>query len=113
VSLFRGDIGQPYGGFPPALQKKILGNVQPLTARPGECCRPSTSIEPGSRRGSHAARDHRPEFASWLMYPKVFRDYMADRNALRRRQRAADASVLLRHWRPARKSRSTSSAAST
>ena len=25
VQLFRGDIGQPYGGFPEVLQKKILG----------------------------------------------------------------------------------------
>src|SRR5687768_18391065 len=29
VSLFRGDLGQPYGGFPPALQKKVLKGAQP------------------------------------------------------------------------------------
>ena len=36
VALFRGDIGQPFGGFPRELQQKILGSVQPSTSRPGE-----------------------------------------------------------------------------
>src|SRR5882672_7182477 len=35
VQLFRGDIGQPYGGFPEVLQKKILKGKKPLTERPG------------------------------------------------------------------------------
>src|SRR4030095_9018173 len=39
VSLFRGDLGQPYGGFPQALQKKVLKGAQPLKVRPGEVLR--------------------------------------------------------------------------
>ena len=35
VELFRGDLGQPPGGFPADLQKKVLKGAPPLTARPG------------------------------------------------------------------------------
>ena len=31
------------------------------------------------------------DFASWLMYPKVYTDYVADRMQVRRRERAANA----------------------
>src|SRR6201998_3130884 len=35
VQFFRGELGQPYGGFPPALQRKVLNGAAPLTDRPG------------------------------------------------------------------------------
>src|SRR6185369_7598717 len=35
VQLFRGDLGQPYGGFPEALQRKVLKGKKPFTRRPG------------------------------------------------------------------------------
>jgi pyruvate carboxylase len=35
VSLFRGDLGQPPGGWPPALQKKVLKGTPAFTERPG------------------------------------------------------------------------------
>src|SRR5262249_17518330 len=34
VQLLRGDLGQPHGGFPPGLQKKVLKGAVPLTTRP-------------------------------------------------------------------------------
>ena len=80
VSLFRGDIGQPYGGFPPALQKKVLKGEMPLTVRPGSVLPP---VDLERAREELQAKMPRQltdgEFASWLMYPKVFTDYMADR----------------------------------
>jgi pyruvate carboxylase len=89
VALFRGDIGQPHGGFPRQLQKKILGNVQPLTARPGASL-PPVDLEQAraqlQEKMPRAITDH--EFASWLMYPKVFTEYMADRTHF------GDVSVL-------------------
>jgi pyruvate carboxylase len=89
VALFRGDIGLPYGGFPPALQKKVLGSVPPLTTRPGEHLTPVDLVR---SRGELQARMPRAitdcEFASWLMYPKVFTEYMADRTHF------GDVSVL-------------------
>ena len=80
VSLFRGDIGQPYGGFPRQLQKKILGTQQAPESRPGERLPPVDLVrtrEELQAKMPRAITDY--EFASWLMYPKVFTDYMADR----------------------------------
>jgi len=80
VSFFRGDLGQPYGGFPQALQKKVLKDTAPLTVRPGQVLPPvdldkvRASVDAKTWR---AVTDH--EFASYLMYPKVFLDYMEDR----------------------------------
>jgi pyruvate carboxylase len=80
VQLFRGDLGQPLGGFPIDLQKKILGGQTPLTVRPGELL-PAADL--GAERKSAEAKIGRAitevELASYLMYPKVFTDYAADR----------------------------------
>lgn len=80
VALFRGDIGQPYGGFPTQLQRKILAGQQPVTTRPGEHLPPVDLVKARAdlqEKMPRAITDY--EFASWLMYPKVFIDYMADR----------------------------------
>ena len=34
-AMFRGDLGQPAGGFPAGIQKKVLKGDKPLTTRPG------------------------------------------------------------------------------
>jgi len=80
VQLFHGDLGQPVGGFPPALQAKILKGEKPLTVRPGEIL-PPTDLEQ-ARSSARAATgrelsDH--DLCSYLMYPKVYVDYMRDR----------------------------------
>ena len=80
VSLFRGDIGQPYGGFPEALQKKILGGEAPLTKRPGEILPPAdlnVMREEGEQQIERPLSD--AELASYLMYPQVFTDYAQSR----------------------------------
>ncbi len=80
VSLFRGDLGQPYGGFPPALQKKILKGGAPLTGRPGEVLPPTDLKKAREEAQSKTWREITDEeFASYLMYPKVFLDYMSNR----------------------------------
>jgi pyruvate carboxylase len=80
VALFRGDLGQPYGGFPPALQQKVLKGAQPLKVRPGEVLPP---IDLAQVRAELLRKTWREvtdeEFASYLMYPKVFLDYMQAR----------------------------------
>jgi len=92
VQFFHGDIGQPYGGFPEALQKKVLGDREPLTVRPGEVLK--SEDLPARRRQfeKDCGREITEfEFASALMYPKVFTDYVADRN------RFGNVSVLPTH----------------
>ena len=65
VSLFRGDLGQPYGGFPPALQKKVLKGAQPLQGasgrgvaadRPRAGARRAAIARPGARRRTKSSR---------------------------------------------------------
>ncbi len=89
VSLFAGELGQPHGGFPRALQDKILKGREPITVRPGSAM-PDADLEAGRKEAERAAE--RPigdaEFASWLMYPQVFADYAS------RQRNYGDVSVL-------------------
>ena len=82
VQLFHGDLGLPLGGFPQALQSKVLAGKQPLTVRPGEL------LPPADLQAERAAVERKIgrgvtefELASYLMYPKVFVDYAAERVA--------------------------------
>ncbi|MCC7198838.1 MAG: pyruvate carboxylase [Gammaproteobacteria bacterium] len=82
VQFFHGDLGQPHGGFPAALQAKVLKGKAPFTHRPGEVLPPMDLDAERARAEQKCGRalsDH--EFASWLMYPKVFADFVADRTA--------------------------------
>jgi pyruvate carboxylase len=80
VSLFRGELGQPEGGFPRALQRKVLKGAQPLTERPGKSL-PDIDLE--QARAEVNSKTWRPvtdeELTSYLMYPKVFVEYMQRR----------------------------------
>jgi pyruvate carboxylase len=82
VHLFHGDLGQPVGGFPPALQKKVLGGRTPLSVRPGELL-PPADLEAERQRAETKVGRAISEFelASYLMYPKVFADYAANRSS--------------------------------
>ena len=76
VSFFKGDLGQPYQGFPPALQARILGKTSPLDGRPGASLPPVDLL---TARAEVEKKVQRPvsdaELASYLMYPKVFVDF--------------------------------------
>jgi len=80
VQLMRGDIGQPEGGFPPAIQAKVLKGAAPLTARPGALL-PDTDLEAARRTAQEliGREVSDVQLASYLMYPKVFVDYARDR----------------------------------
>jgi pyruvate carboxylase len=75
-------LGQPLGGFPPDLQTKILGGQKALSVRPGELL-PPADLE--TERAAVEAKIGRSvteyELASYLMYPRVFTDYAAERAA--------------------------------
>jgi pyruvate carboxylase len=80
VQFFRGDLGQPHGGFPRALQAKVLKDKAPLTVRPGESLPPA---DLGKTRGIVQQHLPRPatdtDVASYLMYPRVWLEYVRDR----------------------------------
>jgi pyruvate carboxylase len=76
VSMLRGDLGQSPGGWPSGLQKKALKGDKPIVVRPGSLLKPA---DLKSNRKEIEEKLGRPlseyEFASWLMYPKVFSDF--------------------------------------
>ncbi|MGH6855462.1 MAG: pyruvate carboxylase, partial [Aestuariivirga sp.] len=76
VSLFKGEIGQPPGGFPEALQKKILKGEAPFTGRPGAVLPPADLVHQRVIAETKATRSlSDEELASYLMYPRVFTDF--------------------------------------
>jgi pyruvate carboxylase len=76
VEYFHGDLGQPYGGFPERLQRKVLKGAEPLSVRPGEVL-PPTDLAGARAEAEKKVRRHISdrELASYLMYPKVFVDF--------------------------------------
>ena len=89
VQLFRGELGQPPGGFPPALQRKVLKGETPLSERPGAVL-PPVDLEAERREAEKRVRRgiSDDELASYLMYPEVFVEYAAHRRSF------ADVAVL-------------------
>ena len=80
VQLFRGDLGQPPGGWPPALQAKVLNGAAADTSRPGGHLLP-IDLE-AARREAEREIDGKlddDDLASYLMYPKVFVEFAAHR----------------------------------
>ncbi len=79
-SFFAGELGQPPGGFPLALQKKVLDGQPPITNRPGENLPPADLDEMRQEATSGVSREITDEeFQSYLMYPAVFTEYMSHR----------------------------------
>ena len=89
VQLMRGELGQQPGGFPEAIQKKVLKGEAPLTVRPGASMPPAdldAERAAAERKVGHALDDR--QLASYLMYPKVFTDFA------QRRRTYDDVGVL-------------------
>lgn len=89
VELFEGRLGQPPGGFPEALQKRILRGRKPMTDRPGATL-PPADFE--AARKALEAKTKRPvhprEVVTHLLYPRVFADFLSHQ------QTYSDTSVL-------------------
>ena len=76
VSMLKGDLGQPPGGWPAALQKKALKGEEPYTAVPGSLLAPADLDQERQAIEMKLARKIDDfAFASYLMYPKVFTDF--------------------------------------
>jgi pyruvate carboxylase len=78
IDMMRGNLGQPPGGFPPALIQKVLKGEAPKTTRPGADV-PAVDLEK-TREALSADLDgmviDNEDLNGYLMYPKVFTDYM-------------------------------------
>ena len=73
VEMLHGDLGQPAGGWPADIQRRVLGDQPPITVRPasllGEQDLAATRLQAEKECERPLGEN---EFASYLMYPKVF-----------------------------------------
>jgi pyruvate carboxylase len=78
IGYFAGEIGQPPGGFPAALQAVVLKGRKVFTGRPGDTMPPVdfdlTRRELETKIGRTASSE---DVLSYLMYPKVFTEFAA------------------------------------
>ncbi|MDE0368030.1 MAG: pyruvate carboxylase [Gammaproteobacteria bacterium] len=89
VGLFRGELGEMPGGFPPALAAKVLKGKTPIEGRPGASLPPADLA--AERTRAEAATGWKlseAELYSYLLYPKVFVDHAE------RRMKFGPVSVL-------------------
>ncbi len=78
VDMMRGNLGQPPGGFPDAIQSKILKGEEPNLQRPGADVE-AVDLEAARTDLSAQLEGHEiddEDLSGYLMYPKVFLDYM-------------------------------------
>ncbi len=77
MSFFKGELGQPVGGFPKAVQKSVLKDQKPFTNRPNAHLEPVDfetefkDFEKVFKKGMGRALDI-TDFLSYKLYPKVF-----------------------------------------
>ncbi|KFL25410.1 pyruvate carboxylase [Paradevosia shaoguanensis] len=77
VGFFAGDLGQPPGGFPQALQKKVLKGRTPMTERPGSYLKDVDLLEERKKaEDATGIKIDDKRLASYLMYPKVYSDFV-------------------------------------
>ncbi|MDF9796197.1 pyruvate carboxylase [Catalinimonas alkaloidigena] len=76
VSLFRGELGQPVGGFPEKIQQLVLKGEKPFTDRPNEHLEPidfDKEFEEFKQRFDESRS--LLDFLSYKLYPKVYEDF--------------------------------------
>ena len=81
VDMMKGNLGQPPGGFPDKIISKVLKGEAPNTNRPGAGLAPvdleATREELSDMMEGKGVDDE--DLNAYLMYPKVFLDYMGRR----------------------------------
>jgi len=86
VDMLKGNLGQPHGGWPEGILKKVLKGEAPNSARPGAHLAPvdfdevrtklAADLAQGSEEPDEETVDDE-DLNGYLMYPKVFMDYRA------------------------------------
>lgn len=76
IQFFRGDLGQPVGGFPERLQKIVLKDRKALEDRPGTYAKAVDFEEKTAELAELIGyTPTKKEVLSYIMYPQVFLDY--------------------------------------
>ena len=79
IDMMRGNLGQPPGGFPEGIVKKVLKSEKPNTERPGKHLAPADfdALRKELQDKFPDVEFDDEDFNGYLMYPKVFTDYVA------------------------------------
>ncbi|MFO0946792.1 MAG: pyruvate carboxylase [Planctomycetota bacterium] len=92
VGMFEGKLGQPPGGWPEALQKKVLRGKPAITTRPGSELPPVDFAAEAKKLEAKLGRPPKStEVISSILYPKVFADFIAFQ------EKKSDPSILPTH----------------
>jgi pyruvate carboxylase len=89
VDLLAGRMGQPPGGFPSKVQKRILRDIKPMKGRPGESL-PPADLKKAAQEVEKliGQKPTERDVVTHLLYPRVYADYV------KHEQRYADTSGL-------------------
>jgi pyruvate carboxylase len=83
VDMMKGNLGLPHGGWPTGIQKKVLKGDTALTERPGKTLAPvdleAVRAKVSAELNGFTVDDE--DLNGYLMYPKVFLDYMGRHKA--------------------------------
>ncbi len=76
VDLFRGELGQPVGGFPEKLSKIILKGEKPFTDKPNKHLEPiDFKKEMAAFKKKFDGHEYEEDLLAYLLYPKVYEDF--------------------------------------
>jgi pyruvate carboxylase len=78
IDLVSGRMGQPPGGFPKAIQKRVLRGEKPLKGRPGANLPPADfeAAKAELQKKMKSEPTHR-DVITYLIYPRVYSDFLA------------------------------------
>ncbi len=78
LDLIGGRMGQPPGGFPPEIIARVMRDKPTVSGRPGESLPPADFEKATAEVRDILHREpSRREVLSYLLYPKVYRDFVA------------------------------------
>ena len=76
ISFFKGDLGQPTGGFPSELKDIILNGRESIDVRPGSLAKPVDFEQVKAELKEIVGFEpSQKDVISYIMYPQVFVDY--------------------------------------
>jgi pyruvate carboxylase len=77
IDLVGGRMGQPPGGWPAAVQKRILRDIKPVTGRPGDGLPPADFTKAAEAVKKITGKEASPrEAVTHILYPKVYSDFL-------------------------------------
>ncbi len=75
IGFFKGDLGQPYGGFPKEISRLILKNQKPINGRANDILAPIDLEKDFEAFQAEFSLTSFEDYLSYKLYPKVFKDY--------------------------------------